>query len=229
MLLQGGITKYIPLSKASSWKRKPNWKYPVNKDVQLLIKNKHRLWTRFQKTKNKNTENEYKRVRNIVRRECRKNIKREQQAVAQDCKENPKKFWQFVSSKTSSRNSVGNIKTVDANGDEVLLVDDTDKSIAFVDYFSKVYTVEPVGNFGQLTLLNPSIVMESLLISESDVCGKLLQLKVGKSPGPDFIHSRVLKETARQISGAFKYIFELSLKISNIPDDWKCSVVCVIH
>ena len=36
-LLQDGISKYIPVIKSDSWRKKSNWKYPINKDVQAFI------------------------------------------------------------------------------------------------------------------------------------------------------------------------------------------------
>ena len=42
------------------------------------------------------------------------------------------------------------------------------------------------------------------------------------------IHPRVLYEVREQISGVLKHIFVASLRTSELPDDWKSSIVSVI-
>ena len=53
--------------------------------------------------------------------------------------------------------------------------------------------------------------MEKLVITTQDVESKLRDLKVDKSPGPDNIQSRILKEIGKEISLPLKIIFEESL------------------
>ena len=43
------------------------------------------------------------------------------------------------------------------------------------------------------------------------------------------VHPRVLKEAALQIFNALKYLFELSINNRDLPDEWKSSIVSVIH
>ena len=75
----------------------------------------------------------------------------------------------------------------------------------------------------------PNSVMTDLEICEADIYKRLKELKINKSPCPDMIHPRVLQEIASEIAGYLKILFELSLRKSEIPNDWKCSNVCVIH
>ena len=174
-------------------------------------------------------EKEFKRARNLVRRETRKIMQNEQIVVAKACKENPKKFWQFVRSKSSSFSSIGNIKHTDNNGAETIITDDSEKSTAFADYFAKVYTREPTGISEAPKQVKPADDMNSIIFSKASIYTKLSKLKIGKSPGPDNIHSRVLKELAPQLASAFKIIFDLSLKTGSLPEEWKCSTVSAIH
>lgn len=225
--IHSGMVKFIPLCKSSSWKKNESWKHPISTTLKNLIKKKHRLWTRFQETRNVNVENEYKIVRNIVRNETRKINVNEQRAVATACKTNPKKFWQYVSSRTKSRSTLGNLK-VTTDGIESTITDDHDKATAFMQYFSEVYTKESSSEFKPLDNIQSLNMMEPLEISESSIKTKLEALKVEKSPGPDMIHSKVLKELAPQLSKALKYIFDMSLCACDIPDEWKCSTVCTI-
>src|SRR5688572_3203559 len=121
------------------------------------------------------------------------------------------------------------IKQTYANGESVILTNDSDKCNAFSEYFSKVYTHEASGDFESLDNVVLTLQMKDVVISENSVSKKLSELKIGKSPGPDSIHSKVLKELAPQISRAFQYIFELSLRTNELPDEWKCSIVTAVH
>src|ERR1043165_3507122 len=71
--------------------------------------------------------------------------------------------------------------------------------------------------------------MDRLDVTTQGIYDKLSKLKIDKSPGPDMIHPRILKEIALEIADALKIIFVTSLKSGELPDDWKCSTVSVIH
>ena len=64
--------------------------------------------------------------------------------------------------------------------------------------------------------------------SESAIMTKLQKLKVDKSPGPDEIHPRVLKELATVIAQPLRHIFQLSLDSGVIPEDWRSSNITAI-
>eukprot|EP00061_Rhincodon_typus_P011621 g36779.t1 len=60
-----------------------------------------------------------------------------------------------------------------------------------------------------------------MAITKEKVLGMLKGLKVDKSPGPDGLHPRVLKEIAEEIVEALVAIFEESLESRRVPEDWK--------
>ena len=55
----------------NAWKQKAIWKYPIDKYDKKLIDKKHRLWTKFQKSRDKRIEAEYKNVQNFARKSSR--------------------------------------------------------------------------------------------------------------------------------------------------------------
>ena len=120
--------------------------------------------------------------------ETRTLVRNENIVVAKSCKDNKKKFWKHVKSKTCSFSGVGDIRVTLDNGDNVTITDDTDKSNAFVEYFSKVFTDEPVDVFQALDCRNVNHVMAELTITTDIVLQKLVKLKADKSPGADMIH-----------------------------------------
>ena len=89
--------------------------------------------------------------------------------------------------------------------------------------------LEPDGDFRSLNSSMPVNFIPSVTFSREIIQSKLFFLKVNKSPGPDMIHPRVLQELNSVISERLLHIFTLSLKLSQIPEDWKCSTVTVIH
>eukprot|EP00061_Rhincodon_typus_P002297 g17118.t1 len=62
-------------------------------------------------------------------------------------------------------------------------------------------------------------------IIKEKVLEKLNGLKVDKSPGPDGLHPRVLKEIAEEIVEAFVVIFQESLESGRVPEDWQIANV----
>ena len=155
---------------------------------------------------------------------------KEQQAVAKQCKENPKKFWQYVKSKTKTSSGIGDIKVLNDNGSIKTLTDDEEKSNAFSDFFSTVFTSEPDSLFEPLNNISQiETNMEKLFITTQNVESKLRDLKVDKSPGPDNIHSRILKEIGKEISLPLKIIFDESLVSGKLPNDWTTSTISAIH
>ena len=87
-----GIKMYIPLNKNNQWRRKESWCHPIDKELRQIISRKHRLWTRYQETRDINIFNEYKRTRNLARKGTRKTTQRVQSDIAKTCKDDPKKF-----------------------------------------------------------------------------------------------------------------------------------------
>jgi len=227
-LLESGIKLYIPCVENNNWKKKKAWKFPVTNSFKKLINKKHRCWTRFQKTKDVNYLNDYKRTSNLVRKESRLITQKFQANIAKTCKSNPKSFWQHVKSKTSCSSGIGDIKVIDA-GTSKIVSSDSEKAQIFSEYFSKLYTVEPVNTFTELSSIMPPNSMQQIVFSESVVSSKLCSLKVNKSPGPDKMHPRILHEIRRELVCPLTCLFNKSMISGTLPEEWKSSLVSVLY
>jgi hypothetical protein len=172
-----GTAKFIPVSKSGTWSHKPTWKNAINQEAKNLIKRKHRLWSRYMETRDPDTKTKYNIIRNRVRQITRNLDKDEQVKVAKECKENPKKFWRYIKSRTKATNKMGNLKLKNAFGVEDIIVDNEEKSNAFADYFSTVFTQEPNTSFEVLPNVNCKIKIDSLEMTEQVVKAKLAKLK----------------------------------------------------
>jgi len=49
----------------------------------------------------------------------------------------------------------------------------------------------------------------------------LTQLKVSKASGPDGLPNRVLKELANQLAPVLTILFQQSIEINTLPEDWR--------
>ena len=89
----------------------------------------------------------------------------------------------------------------------------THEHLASVPTFDRIYHGELLSNIN---------------ISQNEVYQKLKGLKVNKSPGPDGLHPRILKETACITCLPLTIIFWKSLSTTVVPDDWKLANVVPI-
>lgn len=98
----------------------------------------------------------------------------------------------------------------------------------FSDYFASVWTNEPEGDVPSLQEMNIAFEMTMPEITPEIVEKKLRKLNPSKSPGPDNIHPRVLKEVAHEIAYPVARIFTESLEKSCMTKKWKESLVSVL-
>ena len=71
--------------------------------------------------------------------------------------------------------------------------------------------------------------MEDIKITVEDVREKLNGLNIGKSPGPDGVHPRMLKELASELCRPLEIIFSQSIIEGKLPDDWKKADITALH
>ena len=201
-------------------------KIPLSTEIRKEIRKKHRHWTRAYETKAKCKQVRWKKQRNKVSRLIKEAEIKFETDVANEAKTNPKKLWKYIKSKTKVKSGIApllNRKT------KKLTVNDQEKAEVLAAQFASVMVKEDDGETPELpnrTLLTPPL--SSILVTEEMVLEKLKKLDASKSPGPDDIHPRVLKETAPAITPALTKLFNESLKNHTIPDDWKTGIITSI-
>ena len=95
-------------------------------------------------------------------------------------------------------------------------------------YFSSVFTEEPEGDIPNQKPINIKEKMPELIINEEMVLKQLNSLKIDKSPGPDELHRRLLKELAKSLAKPLCIIFKQSLRLKMIPKEWKKATISAI-
>lgn len=114
--LHVAIEKSVPTRRTGNFKqyrKRTNENLPMNKILWSKIKRKQRLWMRmkslkgnlnaFSRTMYMETEKEYRRLNNQIRKETRNAVKFKEKEIAKNVKENPKVFCKYVQSKVKSK------------------------------------------------------------------------------------------------------------------------------
>jgi len=142
-LLEGqGVNRYIPNTTPFSVWKIVKWKRPLDIEIRNTIKQKSILWRRYIRSKDPSILIQCKKVRNIVRNKTRQAEKRNQNEIANKCKSNPKHFWKYVKSKTKNKEPIGDLKSADSLGNQVLATSDNHKAETLCNFFSSVFNHE---------------------------------------------------------------------------------------
>ena len=103
-----------------------------------------------------------------------------------------------------------------------------EKAQVLNEFFGSVFTDETDSNYPncKFDVDNP---LNNVIITDEAVHKVLSSLKVNKSPGPDLIHPRLLKELAKELASPLKKLFHKTMNVGKIPDKWKMAEVRPIH
>ncbi|BHF72724.1 hypothetical protein SprV_0401579400 [Sparganum proliferum] len=75
---------------------------------------------------------------------------------------------------------------------------------------------------------NPS-ALETVQFTEGMVLAELLRLKESKSPGPDEIPAKILKELAGDFAKPLSMLFQTSFETGYLPPDWKSAWITPLY
>jgi endonuclease/exonuclease/phosphatase family metal-dependent hydrolase len=213
------IPKYTV--KPNKWRR-PLW---MNGDAIKRTKKKYWSWKRYMNTGREEDYNRYCRKRNtaqIFNNQLRKNFEK---MIAREAKTKPKAFWRYVKSKTRTRESLSPLEKQDGQ----LTQNDEEKAELLNTYFGSVFTRENKDSSPHLENRHFEHQLDNMQITEADVENLLAKMKPDKSPGPDQIHPRVLRECCSTMAKPLTIIFRKSLGEGQVPMSWKDAKVTPIY
>jgi len=217
--IQEGIKEFIPTKIVSNkTKDKPPWmSYTIKKNV----KRKYKLFKRFLETDSSKDYKQYIEARNSTCKMIKKAKKCHEQNIASQAKANPKKFWKYVNSKRKCRENVAPLQREDGS----LATEDKEKAELLVNFFSSVMTKEDKSNLDKMNISpgekSQYEFITEVTITEAEVRNKLKDLNPNKSPGPDKIYPKVLKELHNELAEPIAQLFNKSFNEGKIPKDWK--------
>ena len=211
---------------------------PLDKKNLLKIKSKNKQWGRVRKgIASEEEQLGYNKIRNQVRSLTRKAKVILERNIAKNAKSNSKHFWRYVQSKSKTRPGIPDLKKPDVpdiphahwcENKPVFTKNDQEKSDLFADYFDSVFTKEPDGAMPNFEKRNFEDELCDIDITEDMVLKKFKKLKINKSPGPDQMHPRVLKEISLSILKPVTKIFQTSIRTKTVPAKWKHANVSAI-
>ena len=164
----------------------------------------------------------YCKYRNQVKWHSRKAKVEKEKNIAKESKLNSKLFYQYINNKIKPKENVSSLLKEDGK----LTTNDLEKSEVLNYFFGSVFTVEDKSD---IPIFNPNKPINSFVntvnITVDDMSNALSSLKINKSPGPDGLHPRVLKELSKELAYPLKCIFDLTIKTGKLPDKWKVAEV----
>ncbi|XP_062923290.1 uncharacterized protein LOC134356332 [Mobula hypostoma] len=209
---------YVPVRiKGKVNRNKEPW---FSRDIATLIKKKRELYDVYRKQGVNKVLEEYKKCKKILKKEIRRAKRRHEVALAVKVKDNPKSFYRYIKSKRIVRDKIGPLE--DQSGR--LCAEPKEMGEILNRFFASVFTKE-TGMKSMELRETSSEIMETVQIEKEEVLAVLRKIKVDKSPGPDRVFPRTLKETSVEIAGALAEIFKMSLSTGEVPEDWRVAHV----
>ena len=166
-----------------------------------------------------------------LRAEVKKAIKESResffQSLGSTLRINPKRFWSIFKIKSSTGSVPNSVSRNCGNNPESRSQATTPDSIAsmFNEYFHSVYT----SALEEPSSTQPVSSISSIDLSTEEVCHALQNLNPSKAHGSDGLPSRIRKECANQLAPSLHYLFTKSLKVSQVPAEWKLANIIPIY
>ncbi|BHF74287.1 hypothetical protein SprV_0401737200 [Sparganum proliferum] len=214
------ITRYCPMSKKKITSR-PRW---LKCSLKVEVNRKQRLWKAYLRDKTNDSMNRYKAQRNRVKCLVYKARQDFEGNLLNYAGENPKLFFNYIRQSTRNRDPIPMIK----RDDGVELYKDDEKAEHLSRFFQSVFTRDvavPADHYN----VDDVPTIDSVVLTKAIVQQELLKLKEAKSPGPDEIPAKLLKELATELAEPLCLLFQASLDEGRLPPEWKTAWISPIH
>ena len=168
-------------------------------------------WSRYKVLRNK--------LKNLVNSKYNNFIKES----SQDISINSKHFWSLLQAKTKSKNIPEKVYFDTSYAHTPIR-----KAFLFNRFFHANFTLpKDTSHLPQINeFANPNL--ESCQISIAETRLIIDNIDTNKASGPDDISGRILKEYSREISPSPTVLFNLSLTLGKLPENWKLANISPI-
>ena len=199
---------------------RPIW---MDQRTFAAVRKKHQLWKRYLNNQEGADYVEFARARNKARKATRQAVKSLEKRIAKQVKSNPKYFWKYANTKMKTRTGVAELQTGEDNG----MTKTDEKANILGRYFTQVFTREDMENMPETPVRDGLPLLSDVNFTPEDV-NTMRKLKISKSPGPDQLHPRMLREIASVLKTPLFILFRKSLDRGQLPKQWKCAHVTPI-
>ena len=212
---------YIPEKQFRSRNNDPKW---MNCRIKHMIGIKRGIYKRLKRGE-QHLRQQYIQLNRDVKKKIRESKRNYEIKIAREAKQNPKGFYQQYQTKTKER--VGPIEVENGH----ITDDDKRMCTCLNEYFLSVFTSENLEYIPEIEAIysgNSENILRTIDISREDVLKELNKLKSHKSPGPDEVYARVLKECKAELCCPLVSLFNNSIKSGIVPKAWKLADVVPI-
>ena len=206
--------KFVPKKNIRSKNNDPKW---MNSNIKRDIATKKGLYRKIKRGESQLLVS-YNELARKVKKDIRLAKRNYEIKVAREAQKDPKSFYQLY--KTKVKDKIGPLKGRDDR--EIDCAEEISEELN--NYFLSIFTeegqsrdAEPEQSFtGQETdMLKDIVINNEIVIREID------GLKKTKSPGPDNVYPRILKECREQLSEHIAKLFQKSLDTGFVPKLWR--------
>ena len=191
----------------------PPW---IDGEVTHAIRKKNTLHKRAKQKGNVVTWERFREKRRKVKYLIRSKRMAYLKSISNSHSSDPNRFWSYFNRLTRHSNIP---ESVELNGSTCS--DTITKADAFNTYFTSVFNNDTSTPSGPPTSPFTSDIISTLKFSTEEVLSALQSVNPSKTPGPDRLHSTILKECANELANSLCLIFNKSLRLGKLPSEWK--------
>ena len=219
-IIRETVEKYVPTSTQKE-QDKPKW---LNREIIKLVRKKKRAWKNLQAHRTDHNAEIYKKLEKEVSSKIQR-AKRNLEKKLANAKggNSTKTFANYIKSKTKTKTSIGPLK----NKEGKLLTENLEIANELNGFFASMFSHEDLTSMPNVHR-ETNEKIEFVSITRQKIVDKIKNLRENSAPGPDGITPKLLKIAAHEISLPLKLIFELSLRLHQVPSTWKHTTVVPI-
>lgn len=223
--LYNTINKHVPVCKPKSIKY-PQW---FSKALTSTLSRKKTVWKKWKIYHNLSDYREFSLLRDraklLLKQDHNSYISKIESGIA----DNVKHFWKYVSSLKKNESGYPSKMLLNEN------ISESPSEIAnmFNEFFSSIFETRDSDldtiNLNTFIADPEAPHIPSIEITKYQVEKCLINLDIGKGPGPDKIGPIFLKNTAKQLSEPLWIIFNRSIEEGTFPETWKLAFITPLH
>ena len=206
--------KFVPKKNIRSNKNDPKW---MNSSIKRDIATKKGLYRKIKRGESQDL-GRYNELARKVKKDVRLAKRTYEIEVARKAQTDPKSFYQLYKTKVKDR--IGPLKGRDDR--EIDSAEEISEELN--NYFLSIFTEEGQGGDvdpEQTFTGEETDMLKDIVISKEIVIREIDRLKKTKSPGPDNIYPRILKECREQLGEPIARLFQNSIDTGFVPKLWR--------